>query len=234
MRRALVVVVLAASAMLASCAEPAAKDVGRALFRDPRLSPSEFNDVSCSTCHDDGSGEGEALKRSGHPLTDTAFRPSWWGGNAPTLKDAVDHCLVFFMRAPPLQRDAPASRALYEHLLSISPSTSAPPLPLTVVENITSLPKGDPREGERIYAAACAACHGDAFTGAGRLNELTSIVPGDSVSFAEQSGFPLSTVIIEKVRHGSFFAIGGTMPPYSVEAMSDDELSALIGYLDPI
>jgi thiosulfate dehydrogenase len=230
-RLAAIVVALVA---LTGCIDTDARAVGRALFRDPRLSPSEFNAVSCSTCHDDGGGEGAAQVFPGHPLAGTVWRSAWWGGAAPTLKDAVDHCLVFFMRSAPLEREAPASRALYEHLLSISPETAQPPLPLTIVENVTSLPKGDPRVGERVYAAACASCHGDAFTGQGRLNELTSIVPGDSVSFAEQSGFPLALVIIEKVRHGAFFGVSGTMPPFSVEALSDDNLSALIGYLDPL
>jgi len=217
-----------------SCAPTPAVEVGRTLFADPRLSRSAFNTVSCATCHDDGRGEGEERILAGHTLTDTVFRPSWWGGAAPSLKDAVDHCLVFFMREAPMEATAPASRALYEYLLSISPERPAPALPLTVVENVADLPRGNPARGERIYQAACADCHGAAFTGAGRLSDLMSVVPGDSVDFAEQSGFPLTTVIVEKVRHGPFFGVGGTMPPFSVEALSDDDLGALLGYLVPI
>ncbi len=230
MKNVVIVVALA----LVGCGEPTATEVGRSLFSDARLSPSEFNAVSCATCHDDGTGEGQERLLSGHTLTDVVNRPSWWGGAAPSLKDAVDHCLVFFMRAPPLEREAPASRALYEYLLSISPSPQAPALPLTVVENVTSLPRGDPSRGERVYQAACASCHGGAFTGDGRLSDLVSVVPDDSVGFAAQTGFPLSVVIIEKVRHGAFFGVGGVMPPFSREALSDDDLSALIGFLDPL
>jgi len=217
-----------------ACQPAEAVDVGRQLFSDPRLSRSEFNAVSCATCHDDGTSEAEARLLPGASLADSVFRPSWWGGAAPTLKDAVDHCLVFFMREQPLEPTAPASRALYEYLLSISPSASAPAVPMTVVENITDLPRGDPTRGERVYAAACASCHGDAFTGAGRPSPLYSIVPGDSEAFASSSGFPLTTVIVEKVRHGAFFGIGGTMPPFSVESLSDDDLGALLGYLVPL
>lgn len=226
--------VAGALALAGACQPDAAVDVGRQLFSDPRLSRSEFNVVSCATCHDDGRAEAEASLLSGASLVDSVFRPSWWGGAAPTLKDAVDHCLVFFMREQPLEPTAPASRALYEYLLSISPSRSAAALPMTVVENVTDLPRGDPTRGERVYAAACASCHGDAFTGAGRPSELFSIVPDDSVGFAEDSGFPLSVVIIEKVRHGAFFGIGGTMPPFSLESLSDEDLGALLGYLVPV
>jgi thiosulfate dehydrogenase len=218
----------------AACQPVDAVEVGRQLFSDPRLSRSEFNAVSCATCHDDGTDEAEARLLPGATLVDSVFRPSWWGGAAPTLKDAVDHCLVFFMREQPLVPTAPASRALYEYLLSISPSASAPAVPLTVVENITDLPRGDPRRGERVYAAACASCHGAAFTGDGRAGDLFSVVPDDSVAFAADSGFPLSVVIVEKVRHGAFFGIGGTMPPFSVESLSDDDLGALLGYLVPL
>jgi thiosulfate dehydrogenase len=227
-----------AAAAVAALASPAcqpadAVDVGRQLFSDPRLSRSEFNVVSCATCHDDGTGEGEARILPGAALVDSVFRPGWWGGAAPSLKDAVDHCLVFFMREQPLEPTAPASRALYEYLLSISPSPAAPPVPMTVVENVTDLPRGDPARGERVYAAACASCHGEAFTGAGRPSPLFSVVPDDSVGFAAESGFPLSVVIVEKVRHGAFFGIGGTMPPFSLEALSDEDLGALLGYLVP-
>ena len=80
---------------------------------------------------------------------------------------------------------------------------------------------------------ACQACHGDVGTGVGRISALASIVPDDSVDFAASSGFSLETVIVEKVRHGNFFAIGGVMPPFSTEVLSDDDLAALIGFLVP-
>jgi thiosulfate dehydrogenase len=232
----LVTVAFVVTLVGASCQPTNAVDVGALLFADPRLSTSDFNAVSCATCHniDDGDDSGGERIVPGHPMRDVAFRPSWWGGNANSLKDAVDLCLVFFMREAPLEATSPQSRALYEYLLSVSPTRPAEALPLTVVENVASLPRGDSRRGAVVYDAACKSCHGDAFTGLGRLSELISIVPDDSVPFAEESGFPLSVVLIEKVRHGPFFGIGGTMPPFSVERLSDEDLSALIGFLDPI
>jgi thiosulfate dehydrogenase len=38
-------------------------------------------------------------------------------------------------------------------------------------------------------------------------------------------------VFIEKVRHGGFLGYGGLMPPFSLEAMTDAELGALLSFL---
>jgi thiosulfate dehydrogenase len=217
-----------------ACGPVPAEEVGRQLFRDPRLSVSDFNAFSCATCHDDGSGEAEARIFAGRPLENSVFRPSWWGGQAPTLKDAVDNCVVFFLRDQPFAKDDPRGRALYEYLRSISPEESSPALPLTVVENVvTSVPRGDPRRGEEVWNQACAACHGAPHTGEGRLSDLVALVPEASEEFAPEVGFDVDIIIAEKVRHGPFFGVGGNMPPFSVEALSDEDLGALIAFLLP-
>jgi thiosulfate dehydrogenase len=223
-----------------SCAPVSGAEAGEALFHDPRMSRSEFNVVSCATCHDDGdnSDDGgtsvdgdDAPLLSGAPLTDVVFRPTWWGGQVATLKGAVDACLVSFMRERPLDDGDPRGRAIYEHLLARSRRTATAPVPFTIVENVTTVGRGDPRRGESVWSRACASCHGAPHTGEGRLSELVSVVPEDSVDFATDTGFSLELVLIEKVRHGGFFGVGGSMPPYSLEALSDDDLAALLGYL---
>jgi thiosulfate dehydrogenase len=235
MTRAVVAVAVAVAAVVAGCGGPVtAVDAGRALFADPRVSQSEFNAFSCATCHDDGSNEGQAAIFSGAPLQNSVFRSSWWGGQAPTLKDAVDNCLLFFMREPALAADDPRGRALYEYLLSISPERPSDNVNVTVVENVlTAVPRRDPRRGEEVWLQACQSCHGDPHTGAGRLNDLVTVVPEGSEDFAEQSGFGIDVVIAEKVRHGPFFGIGGNMPLFSLEALSDDDLGALLAFLLP-
>lgn len=226
--RALVVVLL-----LAGCGGPiAARDHGRALAADPAFSSSQFNTFSCATCHALEQPEPNRIY-PGAPLADSVHRGSWWGGSAARYLDAVNHCAVYFMRDAPLSREDPKGRALYEYLLSISPDESAAPVPVTVVENITTVPKGDPRRGAEVWDAACKVCHGAAQTGDGRMSELVSIVPEDSVAFAASAGVPVSLVIVEKVRHGQFFGVGGNMPFFSTEALSDEDLGALLGYLDP-
>ena len=39
-------------------------------------------------------------------------------------------------------------------------------------------------------------------------------------------------VVIEKVRHGRFFDIGGVMPPFSLESLSNAQLSDLLAFLN--
>lgn len=231
MSRALLLV---AVALAAACPAPGpvpAAEYGRQLFSDPTFSDSEFNAFSCATCHA-GDAPVEGRIYSGAPLVDSAFREAWWGGYAARYLDAVNHCAVFFMRrVRPMDRDDVKGRALYEYLVSISPSRDEPALPLTVVENVTTVPRGDPRRGEQVYEAACKHCHGAPHTGEGRLDEYVDVIPEASVAFAEENGFEPSLVVIEKVRHGQFFGVGGNMPFFSLEALSDEDLGALIAYL---
>ena len=56
--------------------------------------------------------------------------------------------------------------------------------------------------------------------------EITETYPEDF------PGVDPSLVVIEKVRHGRFFNIGGEMPLFSEEALSDDDLGALLSYLE--
>ena len=38
-------------------------------------------------------------------------------------------------------------------------------------------------------------------------------------------------IMIEKIRHGKFFGIGGNMPLYSTETLSDGEVADIVAYL---
>lgn len=216
--------------LLGACPAPTAVDVGARLFADPRFSDSEFNAFSCATCH---AVDEVAAPRIASSMKNVVHRGSWWGGYSPRLIDAASFCNVFFMRGTPLEPSDPRSRALFEYLVSISPDAAATPQTLTVVENVTTLPRGDPRRGEDVWNRSCSVCHGAPGSGLGRISDLVSIVPDASRAFAEEGGFDVELVIIEKVRHGQFFAVGGNMPPFSKEALSDEDLGALIGFLDP-
>lgn len=227
---------LAASAMFialaaAGCPAPTGAEVRERIFNDPRLAEREFNSSSCATCHNVYDAKGGS--RIGVTLKNVVGRPTWWGGYSPRLLDAVNFCNVFFMRGAPLEPSDPRARALYEYLVSVSPDATSPEMPLTVVENVTTVPRGDPRRGEEVYNASCRVCHGAPRTGVGRINELTSIIPNASIEFAVANDFDPELVIIEKIRHGQFFAVGGNMPMFTREALSEEDLSALMGFLDP-
>lgn len=233
---------------LASCAGDETLDaasVGADLASDPRLG-GELNPFSCTTCHPTAA-DVAGRRAPGYSLYDSAFRASWWGGYEATLADAVDFCAQFFMGGAPLDEwDEGDRRALYAYLASLSPSDAAPALPLTIVETITEVPRGDPGRGEAVYEAACRGCHGAPHTGARRLDHpsLGDVVlpevadtypedfPGeDGVPYTEDDVAP-ALVVIEKVRHGQFFLVGGNMPLYSREALTDEDLGALLAFFE--
>lgn len=215
------------------CGPIPAADYGEELFRDPKLSDSQYNAFSCATCHATTASPPRGKLYPGHSLHNVAFRPSWWGGYETRLLDAVNFCYTAFMRGvTPLAPDEPRSRALYEYLVRISPDSDAPAQPFSVVKDITDVPRGEARRGADVYRAACQDCHGEAHTGKGRLTELAPVLPEVTRDYGELfPGVAPGLVFIEKVRHGRFFGVGGNMPPYGREALSDQDLGALLAYL---
>jgi thiosulfate dehydrogenase len=225
---------LVAGLWLAGCGGTTqAADFGEELFQDARLSESKFNSFSCSTCHATTATPEKDRIYAGYTLHNVASRPSWWGGYETRLLDAVNFCYVSFMRGvSPLTPEEDKSRALYEYLVRISPDAEAPALPFTVVKDVVDVPRRDAGRGAEVYRAACQTCHGEPHTGKGRLTELASVLP-EVVNEYDQlfPGVPHSLVVIEKVRHGQFFGVGGNMPLYSREALSDEDLGALLAFL---
>jgi len=83
--------------------DPARVEIGRLLFRDPRLSSD--GRISCASCHDIGKGGGDGRDHSiglNGKLTDvnapTVFNAAlnfkqFWNGRADSLEDQVDHVL---------------------------------------------------------------------------------------------------------------------------------------------
>jgi thiosulfate dehydrogenase len=234
LKAALLATAVALLAPLLACdgGPQSAAERGRELFADPELSPSQFNAFSCATCHR-VVPDGDTPPRIAVTLYDSAFRASWWGGFEPRLIDAVNACYVMFMRGGQgLDEADERGRALYEYLVSISPGGPLPMRPMTVVENVTTVPRGDPARGGALYDAVCRPCHGDPHTGYEKLGHVTAIIPESSIAFAEQQMVgDVGLVVTEKVRHGQSFGIGGSMPAFTREALGDEDLGAILAYL---
>jgi thiosulfate dehydrogenase len=226
---------LAAGLLAASACErevPAA-ELGRALFADPSLSTSPFKTFSCKTCHAALEGAPPVVPGRfdpGYNLAGAPSRGGWWGGYAPTLLDAINVCLVQFMGGRALTPQQDEARQLDAYLEAHDRGAAAPPAPFTVVPSVNALADrpGDAGRGRDIYAAACARCHGQPHTGEGRITARATTIPEDTLRVFPDNA---RTVIVEKIRHGRFFNIGGTMPLYSVEAMSDDQIADLLAFL---
>jgi thiosulfate dehydrogenase len=236
MRRLAILLLLAPTA----CGDDqkvAAASLGETLFSSPKVSASAANAFSCSTCHQVGTSMAPATDGThpgridpGFDLSGVVHRPSWWGGYKTTFLDSMNYCITIFMGGAALTETDPRAKELYEYLAADHPEPKTTALPMTVVKQADPLAtlKGDATRGLDVYARACKRCHGEPHTGVGRLGTRPSIVPDDTAKF-----FPTNTrdVVVEKIRHGRFFNIGGYMPLYPVEAISDNEIADILAYL---
>lgn len=239
---------LGLAAGLGACGPQSAVERGEAVFASPALSASPSNPFSCATCHATGrdapaAADLSARRHPGFPLGDTTLRSKYWCGDQTSLLDAVNLCLVEFMRGEPLPPENEDGRALFAYLQSLAGADAGtgagtgplPPRSCTIVRSIDdtylgSLPKGDPARGAPLYQAACGFCHGDKDTGQGRLSDRIVAIPQETITL---HGAEAPAVLIEKVRHGKFFGIAGNMPPYPLESLSDAELADITAYLIP-
>jgi thiosulfate dehydrogenase len=125
------------------------------------------------------------------------------------------------------------ARALFDYLGSLPSSDDLAALPLTIVEDVVDPGRGDAARGGVAYDRACRVCHGDPHTGDGRLGPDVVVIPEASQALGKQLGVDARLVVTEKIRHGQFFGVGGNMPFYPREVLSDAELADLLEYLDP-
>lgn len=204
------------------------------IFADPRIAGSDFNAFSCSTCHEAKAGDANGRLLPGGSLAGVTQRPSYWGGHELDLLRSINYCLGFFMLKdePWAAGDAPTVD-LYAHLDSLESSGSEGPALFTVVRDVADPPPGVAAAGKELFGRACATCHGEIHSGAGRLVDRASVLPDDVLD-----SHPLGTytplerrlVFVEKIRHGGFLGQTGQMPPFSGERLSDQDIGDLLAF----
>jgi thiosulfate dehydrogenase len=201
---------------------------GAALFRSTAVSASSLDLFTCATCHDTAPGTSTLIK-PGAPLAGAPERPSFWGGQENDLLRSINDCLIYFMDASaPRAATDPEADALYSYLVSLGPGDSDP-VPFTVVKSIDDLPRGDAGHGAAVYTLACSTCHGAMHSGTGQLASRVPVLPEQTLAaHASYSPSGQRQVFIEKVRHGGFLGYGGDMPPFSLQVLSDADLSDLL------
>jgi thiosulfate dehydrogenase len=241
--RAVSALALALALALPACADtelrlPASAE-GAAIAQSAAVSRSRYNVFACTTCHAVRGAEVGARLLPGAPLEGAALRPSYWGGETAHLDEAVGRCWTFFMRGTPTDLDGRTGEALYAWLDSLSPDGSTvgtAAVPQTFPRIVRPLGEGDAARGRALWTRACANCHGALGSGAGRLGPLVTVVPGETerehcadelpAGYDDHTAY-MRTVVVEKIRHGSFLGYAGTMPPFSVEALSDADVRDL-------
>ncbi len=208
---------------------------GAALFADAATAGVEVNSYACATCHSAASPTGDEIL-PGAPMAGVVKRPSYWGGQERDLLRSINHCLYFFMlKDDPWLKDDVEARAMYAFLESLPGGASGEEaVPFTIAVAFDDPPQGDAARGEVTFERACASCHGDPFTGEGRLVQRASVLPGqwlDAHPLDKYTPLDRRLVFTEKVRHGTFLNYGGQMPPFSLEALTDQDIGDLLAHL---
>lgn len=206
---------------------------GRDLFTTTAAAESKANRFACATCHATTADSVTGRILSGARLAGAVDRPTFWGGNENDLLRAINQCRYYFMGASRswTAADEPA-KAMYAFLAGL-PREAADAQPFTVQAGAADLPAGDAARGAQVYDSACRACHGAPSTGDKRLREGIPTLPEESARYFASLGFDRNQTritFVEKVRHGAFLGLYGTMPPFSKESMSDADLAALLAF----
>jgi thiosulfate dehydrogenase len=209
-----------------------AAELGQDRFSDPRVSTSHFNTFTCATCHVvDAAAKvvPEGRFDPGYNLAGAATRSSWWGGGETTLLSAINVCIKQFMGGRALTRDEVAAREL-DAYLEAHPTTDTAPASFTIERMVGPLAdiKGEATRGADVYQKSCYRCHGEAHSAKGRSSTIASIIPEASISSFHELA---RDVTVEKIRHGRFFNVGGLMPFYTKEAMTDQTIADILAYL---
>jgi thiosulfate dehydrogenase len=219
------------SALTGCAGEPEASETevqqGRALFESGALSDSSLNVYACSTCHE-AEPTGSSRIFPGAALAGATLRGSYWGGQENDLLRSLDACRNYFMyAAEPLDPESAEGRSLYAFLVSLAPGNSEA-VPFSVVGAIEPLPRGDAVRGAELFDRACKTCHGTLHEGAGALHRVPPLPEATLLDHADYAPREQRLVFIEKVRHGAFLGYGGSMAPFSREALGDPELSDIL------
>ncbi len=209
---------------------------GRELFESPALSDSPGNTLACSDCHTLGAADAAGAYLPGAPLAGAVDRPSYWGGQESSLLGAINHCRYYFMLSSrPWTGEEDDARAIYALLESLDASAEERAAQPFTIGEVALLEPGDPARGAGIYQAACGSCHGAKTSGAGATVAGASRLPEQTLAehpLGEYGELDRFLVFVEKTRNGLFRGYGGTMPPFSTEVLSDEELADLLSYLE--
>lgn len=212
-----------------------AVDHGEALFSDSDASPSALNFFSCATCHVAKADEAKGKIFAGAPLAGVIKRPTFWGGQENDLLRSINDCLFYFMGSQKRWKaDDEDAKAMFAYLSSL-PEESTGAAPFTVVASVADLDPGDAKVGADVYSRACEGCHGALHTGAGRLTSRASVLPDAPIAEHAKDGFAAKDqreIFVEKIRHGGFRGYGGSMPPFSEETLTDEQVAGLLSYMD--
>jgi thiosulfate dehydrogenase len=223
--------------LLAACPAPepdvvqvTAVEYGAILFANPGLSDSAQNQVACATCHAVDSSDVRLLP--GAPMMGVTERSSFWGGAETSLLRSINHCRFYFMGASTdWTGSEPDAEYVFAFLESLGGTGEPWPFDVGAVEEPGP---GDADRGATVYASACASCHGARASGAGALVSVADVLPDDTLASHPPPTYDDADrrlVFVEKTRSGAFRGYGGSMPPFSLQVLSEQDMADILAFL---
>ncbi|PZR06041.1 MAG: hypothetical protein DI536_30925 [Archangium gephyra] len=193
---------------------------GEKLFHSPTTG-GEGNKMTCYHCHaKTNERDGLALKGDGHirpanTLYDSAQRPKFWNGFAPTVGKAASICQKQYMLGDGLSEEQDAQLTAF--LTAISPNTAAELDYRTTyrsMEQLLSDPTGgDAAKGKKKADTYCMTCHLD-----GRVGPVWA------------PGLYEPDWVVRRVRRGDGHK-NKQMPNFTFTRLPDEDLRDIVTYL---
>jgi mono/diheme cytochrome c family protein len=194
---------------------------GEMVYRSPVSNRSAF---ACSSCHALDEPPEDGFRRVGHQLGDATHRPSYLNGRFREMLDAVNVCLTEWMTTDRWTPDDPRWLALFAFLDARAPAGPAPEIRFEIVGPPMNVAGGDSVRGRDLFNTTCALCHGtDGFGGLGPRIKQTGLDAAYVARRIRRSGPPRS-MIYEGL-------LGGVMPFWGANRLSDAELLDLVAYV---
>jgi len=196
-------------------------ECGRLVYESPDPGGNGF---ACATCHGIVPDAESELLRPGSSLHDAVRRPSYKLGTFTELRDAANTCRVYWMATTPWEEGDQGYLDLRAFLESVAPEGPAPPVEYDVVPPAADVPPGSADDGCALFHRSCVICHGAGAAGTALAPSLVAFPLGAEFIRLKvrQSGPPDS--IYEDL-------IGGFMPFWSAQKLTDAQVEDLVAYL---
>jgi mono/diheme cytochrome c family protein len=202
--------------------DPAQVARGRTVYETPDAGGNAF---SCSNCHASVPDEESPVIHVASSLHDAICRPSYKLGQLETFLEAANTCRVHWMETTAWVEADPGHQDLAAFLTSLAPLGIAPTVDYEIAQPaIQGDATGDADLGCELYHRTCVACHGPEAAGTHLAPSLVELpIRADFIRALARLGGPTGS-IYEGL-------LGGLMPFWSRDRLSDLELEDIVTYL---
>gem|GEM_PF-1826137 len=224
--------VTAVAALLCAATEAPRTDV----LAGKRLCYSAWGETgyACIYCHADFDERrsSDPYHRPAHPLVGVTARPGYFAGayrgpGGMGLARAVNTCVVAWLGAEPLASGSDELAELLAYLDAISADADAAAKTPVAIEKggaFTDAPVGNPRRGEKLFAAACTLCHREG--GAAMPYDFANPRTSRSV-WNRLRGYQLA-----EAEAADSATMPMKMPFFSADRLTDQDAADIVSYLE--